>query len=394
MSNIYKTLAGTLILGAFIGGYFWYRSVPREVVVVNQGIGETPRLSLKEEKTTVTIVSVGDIFLHDTNIAAAYNATTKTYNFDSVFSAVSDYFSKADLTTAWLGGVLSTTGPYAGYPLFTSPSALAETLHSIGINAVFRTNHTMDAGTQGLNMTTQILEQNNIAQVAAADTEGKSQKIFIYQKDNLKVAYLGYIYGMNGLPIPKPWMVNLIDHEKIKNDIVRAKQQADFVIVALHFGNEYERLANAWQKETVQKIADAGADMIIGSHVHVIQPVDVVTSADGRKVYVAYGLGNFYCDQRTRYTDAGVILQYVIEKTGTTTELKDISFIPTLITRYKVDGRTTFQVLPAKKYIELYQQGKASFLTEANVALLRQAYHDTVEHLSNPAIKFMETEEE
>lgn len=345
-----------------------------------------------ELKTTeVNIISVGDIFLHTNNLAAAFDPATKTYNFDSVFSSVADYFKGADLATAWLGGVMDATGPYTGYPLFKSPVALIDTLQAIGLDVAFRTNHTMDFGVKGLNMTTDILDKHAIAQVAASATEENSKKPFIYQKDNLKIAYLGYIYGMNGLPIPEPWMINLIDLDKIQKDIIEAKKQSDFVVVALHFGTEYERYPNQWQKETAQKIADAGADMIIGSHPHVIQPTDVVTSADGRKVYVAYSLGNFYCGQRDQYTDSGMILKYTIEKTGPDTKLKEIGYIPTWVAEFRENGKTQYKILPDKKYIDLYQQGQANFLTPAKFNRLQQAYQETTQHLNNPAIQFVET---
>ncbi|MDO8505091.1 MAG: CapA family protein [bacterium] len=382
---------GVIVILVIVG--LFYSLANKTTSPIISFVGEKPTPVAKEKKTEAVIVSVGDIFLHDTNINAAFNPTTKTYDFGSVFSAVADYFTDADLSTAWLGAVYDPQGPYSGYPLFKSPPALIETLQNIGMDAVFRTNHAMDFGVKGLNLTTQILEQHNIAQIASAATEEDSKKIFVYQKDDLKIAYLGYIYGMNGLPIPQPWMANLIDHEKIKNDIAQAKQQVDFVVVALHFGNEYERFPNAWQKETVQKIADAGADLIIGSHVHVIQPVDTVTTTDGRTVYVAYGLGNFYCDQRDRYTDAGMILKYKIEKNDGKTTLKEISYLPTAVVRYKENGKNQFKVLPAKEYIDLYEQGQAPFLSATNFSRLKQVYQDTVEHLDNPGIGFVESRE-
>lgn len=345
---------------------------------------------VKEKKTAAVIVSVGDIFMHDNNLNAAYDRTTKRYNFDSVFSATNNYFKDADVSTAWLGAVYSPTGPYSGYPLFKSPTELIDALQNIGLDVAFRTNHTMDFGTKGLNETTQILKDHNINQVAAYSSEEDSRNIYIYQKDDLKIAFLSYIYGMNGLPIPKPWMINLIDLKKIKADIVKAKTQTDFVVVALHFGTEYERNPNKWQKETVQQVADFGADMIIGSHPHVMQPADMISAKDGRKVFVAYGLGNFYCGQRAQYTDAGMILRYTIEKVDGRASLKDVSYIPTWVAQYKENGKTQFKVLPSKEYIKLYNEKQATFLSVANYNRLKQTYQETVKHLNNPAIGFVE----
>jgi poly-gamma-glutamate synthesis protein (capsule biosynthesis protein) len=285
---------------------------------------------------------------------------------------------------------MSTSGPYTGYPSFKSPADLVTTLKNIGLDIAYRTNHTMDFGIKGLNATTEILKKHNINQIAGYATEEASKEIFVYQKNDLKISFLGYIYGMNGLPIPKKWMINLIDLKKIESDIKIAKTKSDFVVVSLHFGNEYERYPSKWQKETAQKIADFGADMIIASHPHVLQPVDLLTTKDGRKVYVAYGLGNFYCGQRFQYTDAGAILRYTIEKTNGVTKLKDIAYLPTWVAEYKEAGKTQYKILPSQEYLELYKAGQAKFLSASNYNRMKQTYTETVKHLDNPKINFTE----
>lgn len=344
------------------------------------------------DKTEALIVSVGDVFIHQSVLDSVFEIEKNIYNFNDAFSPIADYFKEADLVTAWLGGVMDIKGPYKGYPLFKSPAELAETLKNIGLDIVFRTNHTLDYGEKGLKTTTEILEKNNINQIAAYPTEEASENIFIYQKDNLKIAFLGYIYGMNGISIPKPWMINLIDLEKIKNDVNRAKEKADFVVVALHFGTEYERYPNKMQKNIVKEIADFGADMIIGSHPHVIQPAEMITSTDGRKVFVAYGLGNFFCGQRQHYTDAGMILKYTIEKIGEEVKLKNVGYIPTWVAKYKENDKYKFKILPSKKYLKLYEEGMADFLSLENYKRLQETYQETLEHLNKPEIGFSEIE--
>ncbi len=344
----------------------------------------------QEVKIEATIISVGDIFLHTNNLYSAFDSKNKTYDFDPVFSLTADYFKEADLSTAWLGGVMDNNGPYTGYPSFRSPTALVETLQNIGMDVVFRTNHTLDFGIKGFNTTTQILSEHKINQVAAYTSEESSKNIFIYEKGGLKIAFPGYIYGMNGIPIPKSWMINLIDLEKIKDDVIKARKQADFIVVALHFGNEYERYPSKWQKDTVKKIANFGADMIIGSHPHVLQPAEMIISVDGRKVFVAYGLGNFYCGQREHYTDAGMMLRYTIEKTEEGTKLKEINYIPTWVAEYKENGKNQYKILPSKKYLELYETGQADFISVKNYDRLKQTYQETVKHLDNPEIGFIE----
>lgn len=342
------------------------------------------------KSTEIEIVSVGDIFLHTNNLSAAYDSKMKIYKFDEIFAPVAEHFKDADLSTAWIGGVYEDNGPYAGYPLFRSPATLLDALQNIGLDIALRTNHTLDYGTKGFNTTSDQLQKRDISQIGAHTTEEDSQKIFYYEKDNFKIAVVGYIYGMNGITIPKPWMIELIDLEKIKKDIATAKKNADFVVVALHFGTEYERFPSKWQKSTVQTIADNGADFIIGSHPHVIQTVDQIKTKDGRNVFVAYGLGNFYCGQRFHYTDAGVILKYVVEKDAEGTRLKSVGYMPTWVAEYRANGKLQDKILPSKEYIGLYENKQAGFLSAANYGRLKQTYKETVEHLDKPAIGFTE----
>ncbi len=391
----FKFFVGMMVGLLLCGLYFFFskNTIFEEPFFTPETIKNLVSVLKVEEKvlpTEITVISVGDIFMHDTHINAGYDKTTKKYNFDSVFEATKKYFQEADVSTTWLGATYSPKGPYLGYPLFKSPVELIDTLQNIGLDVAFRTNHTMDFGVKGLNETSQILKEHNITQVAGYATQEESKEFYIYQKNNLRVAFLGYIYGMNGLPIPEPWMINLIDLEKIKADIIKAKTQADFVVVGLHYGTEYERFPNKWQKEVAQQVADFGADMIIASHPHVIQTVDSLTSADGRNVFVAYGLGNFYCGQRFKYTDAGVILRYVISKEGDTTRLKEVSYIPTWVAEYRESGKLKFQILPSKEYIQKYDDKQAAFLTQSNYQRLKQTYQETVEHINNPAINFVE----
>lgn len=250
-----------------------------------------PRASaIKREKTTISIISVGDIFIHQSVLDAVYNNQTKSYDFQTCFQEILPYLQNVDIATAWFGGVLDSIGPYFGYPSFKTPEALATAMKQAGFDIVFRTNHTMDYGEKGLKSTTNILTKFGIEQIGAYISEQESKNIYIFQKNELKIAFLSYTYGMNDIPVSKPWMVNFIDTVKIKDDIKQTKLVSDFVIVALHFGVEYQRYPNTEQKNIVKTITDAGADMIIDSHPHVIQPVEVIN----HKVFVPYSLGNFF----------------------------------------------------------------------------------------------------
>ncbi len=335
----------------------------------------------------LTIISVGDIFIHKSLLNSVYNSKEKYYDFYSCFEEVKPYLNSVDLTTAWFGGALDTIGPYTGYPCFKTPQDLAYALRNTGFDLLFRTNHTLDYGLKGLKTTTKILKDTGLVQIGAYVSEEDSKNIFVFEKNGIKIAFLSYTYGMNGIPIPKPWMVKLIDLEEIKKDIEKADAISDFIIVALHFGIEYERFPNKGQKMIVQKIAQMGADMIIGSHPHVIQPVEMI-ELENKKVLVAYSLGNFFCGQRKRYTDTGIMLKYKIAKDSNKTYLKDIKYIPTYVAKYRVSDSYNFKILPLEKSINLYQNDSLKYIGRKNYERMVSAFKETVEHIDKPDINF------
>lgn len=335
------------------------------------------------DTTSITLISVGDIFIHESVLDAVFDDKTGNYDFASCFQKVAPYLQNADIATAWFGGVLDSVGEYFGYPSFKTPEALALAMQRAGFDIVFRTNHTMDYGVKGLKTTSIILQKYSLEQIGAYLTEQESKNIYVYQKNNLKIAFLSYTYGMNDIPVPYPWMVNFIDTVKIKKDISEAKKISDFVVVALHFGTEYERYPNNEQKKIVHAITLAGADMIIGSHPHVIQPVDKVNN-----IYVAYCLGNFLCGQRMRYCDTGVMIKYTITKQKDNVYLKQISYIPTWTAKYWQKDNYKFQILPITKSTVI-NKVNYEFLSDDNLKRMEQAFLETVEHIERPEINFI-----
>jgi len=343
---------------------------------------KTP-LPVESKNKSISIISVGDIFIHQSVLDAVYNKNEKCYDFNSCFDKVDSILQSADIATNWFGGVLDSSGPFYGYPSFKTPEALAFAMKNVGFDIAFRTNHTMDYSEKGLRTTTHLLKKYNIEQVGAYITEAESKNIYVYEKDNLKISFLSYTYGMNDIPVPKLWMVNFIDTVKIKDDIQRAKSISDFIIVALHFGIEYQRYPNSEQKKIIRTIADAGANLIIGSHPHVIQPVEIVNN----KIYAAYSLGNFFCGQRMQYCDAGVMLKYTITKDKDSIYLKQISYIPTWNAKYQQADNYKFKILPILKTAEITKQ-QYQFLSDENIERMKQVYQETFEHLNKPEINF------
>ena len=169
------------------------------------------------------------------------------------------------------------------------------------------------------------------------------------------------------------FMINIIDTNKIRKDIERAKLISDYVIVYLHFGEEYQRKANFFQKELVNKIFNYGVEVIIASHPHVIQEI---IFENGK--LIAYSLGNFLSNQRWRYSDAGAILNFTIEKNDSNKIfIKDVYVKPTWVFKGKINNRIQFRILKADT------TNFPIYLNNEDKIKIKQAYSDTKQQLKN-----------
>ncbi|WP_406622138.1 CapA family protein [Planktothrix agardhii] len=309
------------------------------------------------------LIAVGDIMMHGAQIKSGYNPTTKTYNYDNFFKEVKGILSSGD----WVIGNLETTlsGPetgYTGYPLFNAPDSLADAIAKAGFNIISTTNnHSLDRGEKGVLKTLENVKKRGLISVGTAASVEEAEKIVIVEKNNISMAILAYSYGTNGIPIPKGknYLVSLIDAKKITQDITKARKLGvDVVTVILHFGSEYQRQPNTTQKTLVKQLVDAGADIILGSHPHVVQPYQVFEQTGklgkSKKAVVIYSMGNFVSNQREKYRDLGTIFKVNILKNfpNKTIEIKDIQTVPTWVHRYDQNGKYQFRILPIEQVLK------------------------------------------
>lgn len=320
-------------------------------------------IEIEPYSTEVKLLAVGDIMMHDWQITAGYNAKTKTYNYDHFFAAVKDVFSEGD----WVIGNLETTISgadlkYTGYPMFNAPAEILDTLKDIGFNVLTHANnHTLDRHEKGVVRTRDALEERGIFTHGTARSPEESEEILILEKNDIRIALMAYTYGTNGIPIPegKDYLVNLIDEEKIIQDISKAKEQgADVVAISLHFGLEYQLQPNKDQITLAHNLIAAGADIILGSHPHVVQPYDIVQVQDEngemRTGVIIYSMGNFISAQVGEERNLGLIFGLTIRKhfPEGKIEITDLKNIPTWVQRYKSEGITQFRVVPLAKSLE------------------------------------------
>nr|WP_273388422.1 CapA family protein [Cohnella zeiphila] len=326
-----------------------------------------PAASSPQEKppagtTEASLVAVGDIMSHAPQLPGYYDAATRTYDFKPWFRYVKPLLSKGDWVVANLETPLAGADlTYTGYPRFNAPDELADALKDAGFGILTTANnHTLDRGYVGIARTLATLRSKGLVPVGTSVSRYDSQRLTIVEKNGIKLGFLAYTYGTNGIPIPKdhPYAVNLIDLSKITDDIKRLREAgADAVAVSLHFGIEYQRMPNDDQKDIARSVVAAGADLVLGSHPHVVQPYETIevpdpTSPDGiRRGFVIYSMGNFVSNQHDNWKDVGVIVSLKLTKTtgpdgSGRTVWSDVKTTPTWVRIGQKGKNSTYTVYP------------------------------------------------
>lgn len=253
--------------------------------------------SLQEQPYTgpeVSIIMVGDILLH-TPVAKSGVQEDGSYNFDALFYNVKDEISEADLAIVNQEVIIGGEGlGISGYPCFNAPYELGDALVEAGFDVVLHaTNHALDQGKKGIQNCLSFWKKNHpdIAVLGINESQNAQDDIFVYEQEGIRIAVLNYTYGTNGVAMPSdmPYAVNLLDKDKVASDIEKAKEQADFIIVCPHWGTEYQLTPSLEQERWMDFFLENGVDLVIGTHPHVIEPVE--WAGDNTLVY--YSLGNF-----------------------------------------------------------------------------------------------------
>jgi len=295
-----------------------------------------PKVEKTLEDTTPKIISmffVGDMMGHEPMINAAYNFQKREYSYSHWFQYIKEFVSQHDISCANLEVTLAGP-PYSGYPQFSSPDAYAMGLKDAGFNLlVTANNHSQDRGKKGLERTIDVLDSIQMTHTGTFKNsiDRKNTYPLIQEIKGVKIAFLNYTYGTNGLEVQKPNIVNLIDTSLIKIDYESAiSKGAQYVIVDLHWGLEYQRNENASQKKLAQWLANLGVDAIIGMHPHVVQPIEIIhpTHQPEKNIPVAYSLGNFISNQRDRYKDGGIGVQLKLKITNHGVGYESFGYIP------------------------------------------------------------------
>ena len=267
----------------------------------------TEEVTEESGTSKVSLTAVGDIIAHETILNLA--DTGNGYDFISLFALLKNDISSMDLAIANvetpLGG-----GPYTGYPSFNTPDEMGLAVIDAGFDVALQaSNHSMDAGTDGIRHCINFWKQHTdeILMVGLHDSQEEADRIPIISVKGITFAVLNYTYGLNGYEVPygEEYLITVMNDENwdyIKEQVQRADAQADFVIVCPHWGEENQvGDPTSFQVEWGEMFTEAGADLILGTHPHVIEKIEWITADNGNKALCYYSLGNFVSNQQ--YTD-------------------------------------------------------------------------------------------
>lgn len=364
---------------------------------VNQSVN--PGLDNQKSEATVdlSIFAVGDVMVHNPQIACQYDASTGTYDYTNNYKYVKDYISQADLA---LCNVETTFAgkPYSGYPAFCAPDELADALKETGFDvAITSNNHMMDRGGAGMKRTLEVLRAKGF-DTAGSRLNNQEKRYSMTEVKGVKIAVVPYTYetstggdstALNGNVISSEnaELINSFNYDTIDTDLAEVQKTceeartagAEIVVLYYHWGEEYQTSPNKWQKYIAQQsVNNMDVDIIFASHPHVLQGMEYLKNqTTGKTVPVFYSMGNFISNQRTetlnnRYTEEGMIAKVNLKYMKSEGKITDItmSAIPTWVEKYNSGGRPIYEIIPLDENLKTNETLSSSGnLSRAETAL-------------------------
>ena len=371
-------------------------AVSGKVASNSDGANAKPQQTVTQEAATVdntpkdakvTIVAVGDNLIHNTLIDAG-KQDDGTLDYNSFYEEIKQYIEPADIAVinqeTMLGG---SDFEYSGYPMFNTPWEVGDAAIAAGFDIfTCATNHSMDVGSAGIEKELEYFSAHpEVTAVGTNASEEDYNKITYVEKNGLTFAILNYTYGTNGISLPegKPYVINMLKKEKVSKDIKEARQNADVVMVFPHWGTENAHEVNDQQKEYVKMFSELGVDIVIGTHPHVLQPVEWVTNSEtGKKMIVYYSIGNFISHQVNLNQMCGGMAEITVERKDGEIQITNAKLTP-VIDYYKHSGNGyKFRVYRLSDYTDELADSQAqdgasvSYFTDLSKKIISEEFLD------------------
>lgn len=368
MKNIRNIFIIVLI---FILGFGLYLSYNMDFNFSNNEnkISEAKNLKIedrkKEDKSQVKILAMGDMIFHQP-IVKNYRSND-SYDFTPIFNNISSDINEADLAIANFEGSVNSNRKLSGFPLFNFPKETIYSLKNSGFDLLSTANnHALDTGLDGIAETISHINESGMKNFGTLKEDG--DKGIIVEKNGIKIGLISFtdtLNGMDSLMRGREYSVNTFSQD-VKGDVEKLKEKSDIVIVYPHWGNEYQLVPNERQIFLKEMLQEAGADIILGSHPHVLQKYEV-EDKNNKKYFTIYSMGNALSNQRVENlkksgVDTGALIKLVIEKDNVSgeTKLKSYGVYPTYVNRYYANGKLNYDLV---KLEDIMPAGRLSDLT-------------------------------
>lgn len=344
-----------------------------------------------EKDREVSFLAAGDNLIHGL-IYYSGDQGDGSYSFDRMYERVSDEISSADI--AYLNQETICGGTQLGlqsYPTFNSPYEILDSVAAAGFDWISTSsNHSMDVGEEGiLSQLSHLEELPQLIQTGTNATADEAKEYKVIEKNGVKIGLLSYTYGLNGFALPdgKEYLVNLIDEDRIREDMKELNQISDVQVVSMHWGVEYQFEENEEQRALAQLLSDEGADVIIGTHPHVLQPMEVLKGEEGNETLVMYSLGNFVSAQDVNSRMLGGMAKWtlVYHPSDKSVSFKNICFEPTVM--YFDPSGTDVQVYPLSEYTD--DTGASHYLSAYGQDMSKQYFIDLVKEIMGNTVELV-----
>lgn len=394
--NNNKLLGIIIVFICIVGVFSVFRGISNNADESKKDNSTIPVFNEKVETYEASILAAGDVMVHTPQLQTQYDSATNSYNFDNNFKYVKKYIEKADYSLANLETILAGNDvyPYSSYPMFNSPDELADALKNAGFDLLSTiNNHSFDKSDLGVNRTLSTLKEKGFDTVGTRENANDDEYI-IKDINNIKVGITSYSYGdvkdnnkyLNGIKISEECedKMNIFDSLNVDKafetitSTTNKMKDTDMQVVIVHWGIEYARNETYFQKQLAQKLCDAGVDIIIGSHPHVVEPVETITSSDGKsETLVVYSLGNYISNQRREtvgaYSEDGLMVNIDISKKSNEEEAKveKVTCIPTWVNKYSDGYKDIYEIIP------IGDEDDLNSITSLNKYNVKQSYNNT-----------------
>lgn len=363
----------------------------------------------KEPDTFATVLSIGDIMVHQPQLTGA--KTANGYDFSAFFKKTAKTYQQADLTIGNLeltfGG--KEAGSYKGYPAFNTPDQLAQNIKQSGIDLLMTSNnHSYDTGFSGLKRTARILKENGLEFTGTKETLSDPEYL-VKEVNGIKIGIVNFTYETTGSDPNRKYLnggaikqeandyINTFSYQRLEKFYTQAqsvidgmKQNgAEFITFYMHWGEEYQLTANNWQKTIAQKLCNMGVDIIIGGHPHVVQPMELIRAEGSEHTTICiYSLGNAVSNQRRElissarkgHTEDGVMFSYTLKKSDGKVSLQSVDVIPTWVHKYSNKGwKYTIYPIDGTNYSNVSSKLKESY--SRTEAIIKPGLTECQQHL-------------